>query len=130
MSYHYGKRSRERLKTAHPDLQEVFNEAIKWFDITILEGSRDEEKQNRFFAEGKSQVKYPNGKHNRVPSEAIDAAPYPINWKDRERFYYMAGLLMGIAKMKGIELRWGGDWDRDNIFKENTFDDLSHMEMI
>ena len=128
--YRYGRRSTERLKTAHPDLQEVFNEAIKYMDITILEGHRDEDKQNRYFAEGKSKVKFPNGKHNRVPSEAIDAAPYPINWKDREAFYFMAGLLMGIGIQKGIFLRWGGDWDRDGNFKDNEFDDLSHIEMI
>jgi len=131
----YGARSRGRLATAHPDLQEVYNEAIKWFDITILEGERGEDRQYLFYLKGTSKVKYPNSKHNKIPSEAICAAPYPIDWDDRERFYYMAGLIIGIAKMKGIELRWGGDWKRNNKFNKDTpekerFDDLGHIELI
>ena len=126
----YGARSRGRLATAHPDLQEVFNEAIKHMDIKILEGHRDEELQNLFYAQHKTHLKYPASKHNKVPSEAVDAAPYPIDWNNKARFYYMAGLIIGIAKQKGIELRWGGDWNRDGNFKDNDFDDLGHIELI
>jgi len=68
---------------------------------------------------GRSKVKWPDGKHNRSPSMAVDAAPYPIDWQDRERFYYFAGYVMGVADMLHAEglithrLRYGGDWDRD-----------------
>ena len=131
----YGRTSRNRLKTMHPDLQEVYNEAIKIFDIKILEGHRGEEKQNEYFSKGKSQVMFPNGKHNKFPSEAGDAVPYPVDWEDRERFYFQAGLLFGIAHMKGIELRWGGDWKRNFKFNKDVpedkrFDDLPHTELL
>ena len=130
----YGARSRGRLATAHPDLQEVFNEAIKYIDIKILEGERDEDRQNALYAEGKSQVKFPNGKHNKHPSDAIDAAPYPIKWentgKNYERFAYMAGIIIGIGIQKGIFIRWGGDWDRDGELLDNEWDDLPHFELI
>ena len=126
----YGARSMGRLATAHPDLQEVFNEAIKWIDITILESHRSEERQDKLYAEGKTQLKFPKSKHNKHPSEAVDAAPYPVDWNDRERFSYMAGIIIGIAKMKGIELRWGGDWNRNGELKDNNFDDLPHIELI
>ena len=126
----YGARSRGRLATAHPDLQEVFNEVIKHMDITILESFRDKDRQNKLFADGKSQLRFPKSNHNQVPSEAIDAAPYPVDWEDRERFYYMAGLIIGIAEQKGIVIRWGGNWKRDCNFKDNDFDDLPHFELI
>lgn len=125
----YSKQSTEKLATCDLRLVEVFMEAIKHFDHTILEGHRDEATQNRYFAEGKSQKKWPNGEHNKLPSLAIDAAPVPIDWKDRERFTYFAGLIKGIATMKGIKIRWGGDWDQDTQVNDNDFDDLVHFEI-
>ena len=32
--------------------------------------------------------------------------------------------------MKGIPLRWGGDWDVDTELKDNDFDDLPHFELL
>ena len=42
---------------------------------------------------------------------------------------YFAGMVMGIAKAKGIGLRWGGDWDQDTEVKDNGFDDMPHLEL-
>ena len=42
---------------------------------------------------------------------------------------FFGGLVTGLAKQKGIPLRWGGDWDGDNNFKDNRFDDLVHFEL-
>jgi hypothetical protein len=64
-----------------------------------------------------------------MPAEAVDAAPYPIDWKDRERFSYFAGVVLGIAQSQGLQLTWGGDWDRDWQLRDNTFDDLLHFEL-
>jgi len=127
--YKYGKKSRSRLETCHPLLQLIFNEAIKVLDITILEGKRGEEKQNNFYHAGKSKLRYPQSKHNREPSEAVDAAPYPVDWNNLNRFYYMAGVIKGIAQKLGIPLRWGGDWDRDGDITDNKFQDLPHFEL-
>ena len=130
MSFHYGNKSLERLASCDVKLQRVFMKAIEIMDITILEGYRDEQKQNEMVAEGKSQLEWPNSKHNSLPSKAIDAAPYPINWEDRERFTLFAGLILGIAHSMGIKLRWGGDWDQDFQVQDNGFDDLPHFELI
>ena len=57
-------------------------------------------------------MKRPKNKHNAEEpelSKAVDVAPYPIDWNDKERFYYFAGVVMGIAIQMGIPLRWGGD---------------------
>ena len=78
---------------------------------------------------GNSKVKFPNGKHNKSPSVAVDVAPYPIDWKDRDRFHYFGGYVLGIAAMMGLRIRWGGDWDMDTQTKDNKFDDLVHFEI-
>ncbi len=125
----FGSRSRSKLETCHEDLQKVFNEVIKHFDCSILEGTRPKEVQDEYYRTGKSKVKYPNSKHNSNPSRAVDVAPYPIDWNDKERFYFFAGYVKGVASQMGIELRWGGDWDSDNELHDQTFMDLPHFEL-
>lgn len=127
--YSFGKKSLDKLKELDPRLQEVLNEAIKLMDFTILVGHRNEEDQNKAAAEGKSKLKWPNSAHNSLPSKAVDVAPYPIDWNDRERFTYLAGIIVGIAHSKGYELTWGGDWNRDGNLKDNNFDDLPHFQI-
>jgi len=126
----YSERSKDRLLTCDPKLQVVFSEVIKHFDHTILEGHRDRESQNEKFRRGLSKLRYPDSEHNKEPSKAIDAAPYPIDWEDRERFHFFAGFVKGIAAGLGIEIRWGGDWDSDTEVKDNRFDDLPHFELV
>tara|TARA_R100001594_G_scaffold14129_1_gene30089 strand:- start:1376 stop:1771 length:396 start_codon:yes stop_codon:yes gene_type:complete len=125
----FGKRSKERLETCDNRLQLVFNEVIRYVDCSILEGHRSGERQNKLFEEGKTKVKYPNGRHNANPSRAVDVAPYPIDWDDRERFHLFAGFVLGIAKAMGIELRWGGDWNMNFEVDDNQFDDFPHFEL-
>jgi len=81
-------------------------------------------------AEGKSQVRWPDGNHNTVPSLAVDVTPYPIKWDDRERQTLFAGYVLATAKAMGVSLRWGGDWDRDTEVRDNSFDDLVHFEIV
>ncbi len=125
----FGKRSKERLETCHPRLQELFNEVVKNYDCSILQGTRSKEEQDKFFREGKSKVQYPNSKHNSTPSMAVDVAPYPIDWNNTNRFYHFAGYVNGVADTMGINLRWGGDWDSDKDFSDNHFNDLPHFEI-
>ena len=125
----FGKRSISRLKTCDQKLQELFYEVVKHFDCSIIEGHRGEERQNKAYADGKSKVKYPNGKHNQNPSIAVDVAPYPIDWSDRDRFHYFGGFVLGVAKQMGMNIRWGGDWNQDTETKDNKFDDLVHFEI-
>ena len=125
----FGSRSINRLKTCDQKLQELFYEVVKHFDCSIIEGNRGEERQNKAYADGKSKVKYPNGKHNKFPSVAVDVAPYPIDWSDRDRFHYFGGFVLGVAKQMGMNIRWGGDWNQDTETKANKFDDLVHFEI-
>lgn len=126
----FGKSSQDKLATCDPRLQKVFNEVIKYFDCTVIEGHRGEEAQNKAFAEGKSKLKYPQGKHNKIPSLAADVLPYPIDWNDTNRMRYFAGFVVGIAATMGIKLRWGGDWNQNTELKDNSFNDLPHFELV
>lgn len=125
----FSKSSQAKLDQCDPRIQKIFTKALHICDLTVVTGYRDEETQNEMFRTGKSQLWFPLGKHNVYPSLAIDAAPYPINWKDRERMTLFAGLVIGIASEMGINLRWGGDWDQDWQVNDNNFDDLIHFEI-
>ena len=128
----FGKRSKERLKGVDAKLQNVLNEVVKYFDITIIEGLRSQERQNELVAQGKSKTKF--GKH--VDGKAVDIAPYPIDWKARDDFHYLGGFMLGMAASMGIKIRWGGDWNASSLFKgqrttkDNNFDDLVHFEIL
>ena len=126
----FSEKSLAKLATCHPLLQRVFHEVVQNFDCTILEGHRDKDRQNQMVAEGKSQVRWPDGKHNTLPSCAVDVTPYPIAWDDRERQTLFAGYVLATAKAMGIDLRWGGDWSMDFEVRDNQFDDLVHFEIV
>ncbi len=137
----YSRKSKERLETCEQDIQDIMNEVVKEYDNSILEGHRGEVKQNKYFANGTSRVEWPNGKHNSYPSKAIDAAPYPIDWGEdgdratREkaiwRFIHFAGYVQAVALHKfGVKLRYGGDWDSDKLFDDQSFYDLVHFEIV
>ena len=123
--YKFGKRSKQRLKGVDPKLVNVLNELIKIMDVTIIEGLRSKERQQELLAQGKTKTKY--SKH--IEGKAVDLAPYPINWDDREMFHYMGGMLRGLGKAMELKIRWGGDWDSDGDTKDNNFDDLVHFEI-
>ena len=128
----FGQTSKENLSTCHEDLQRLFNEVIKHWDCSVTEGYRNEERQNKAYRGGKSKVKYPNGKHNRVPSDAVDVVPYisgkGIVWEERECLSF-GGFVVGVSTQLGIRIRWGGDWDSDRDVNDQSFNDLVHFEI-
>ena len=124
--YKFGKRSRERLKGVDARLINVLNELIKMMDVTIIEGVRSAKRQEELLAKGATKVKY--SKH--MEGKAVDLAPYPIKWDDRDGFYYMGGMIRGIAQQLGYKVRFGGDWDSDGDTRDNSFDDLVHVEIL
>ena len=126
----FGTKSKERLDSCDPQIQLVLNEAIKHYDFSVLEGHRTEEKQQEYFESGASKVQYPNSKHNSFPAMAVDVVPYPIDWDDRERFHLFAGFVLGVAQSMEINIRWGGDWNKNFEVDDNQFDDFPHFELL
>ena len=125
----FSAKSLAQLKTCDSRLQRVFEAVVTEFDCTILEGHRDQERQNQMVAEGKSKTPWPHSKLNTKPSLAADVAAYPIDWEDRERQTLFAGYVLATAKAMGVTLRWGGDWNQDTEVRDNSFDDLVHFEI-
>lgn len=122
----FGKRSKKRLKGVDSRLVNVMNEVIKMMDITIIEGVRSQERQLELLESGATKVKH--SKH--MDGKAVDVAPYPIDWGDRDRFHYMGGMIMGVSQQMGIKIRFGGDWNMNGIISDNYFDDLVHFELV
>ena len=102
----FSKTSLDRLEGCHSDLRRLMLEVIKHIDITLLEGHR-----------------------SLKPSLAVDVAPYPIDWQDRERFIACAFFIKGIASQMGIKLRLGADWNGDFRITESFFD-APHFELV
>jgi len=125
----FSKTSLDRLATCHPKLQAVLNEVIKYEDFVVLEGHRGQEAQDKAFREGKSKLRWPEGKHNTLPSQAVDVAPYPVDWNDSLAFASLAGYVQAVADSMGIAVRWGGDWNGNGKSKDERFLDLVHFEL-
>jgi len=130
--------SRDRLRTCHRDLQVLFEFVIMNYDCTIVCGHRGEVAQNQAFEENRSQVQWPNSKHNKWPSHAVDAAPFErtaVDW-DKTQSAYFAGWVMALAARLFDEgkithkIRCGIDWDQDNDVNDTKFWDAGHFEIV
>jgi len=145
--YNFGKRSKQRLDTCHPDLILIMEEVIKIFDFSVLEGLRTAAKQLEYFETGRSQLDgvkklSKHQDHGDGLSYAIDIMPYKKGSnafsgkrKDKARFYFLAGIVKAVSyrlleegKIKHT-VRWGGDWNRNDLFDDQNFDDLPHFEL-
>ena len=136
----YGSASRTQLDTVCPQLVETLEVVVKEFDNSVLEGRRSWDRQAELLRQNKTKLGPGKSKHNPPMnrggtemedwlSEAVDVAPYPIDWKDAKRFIYLAGLIIGTGRALGHDIRWGGNWDEDNvIIDDQNFDDLPHFE--
>jgi peptidoglycan LD-endopeptidase CwlK len=138
--FKFGARSLERLRTCDPLLQHVIQEAmaLDLMDFTVLVGHRDRAAQEEAFFSGASKLRWPDSKHNSFPSLAIDIAPWPIRWGDKDsptrvkdigRFYKLAGIVLAASRQLQIPVRWGGDWNMNGDVYDQTFDDLVHFEL-
>ena len=146
--YEFGKRSRKRLNTCHPDLILIMEEVIKIYDFSVIEGLRTTKKQREYYETGRSQLDgvHKLSKHQDSGdglSYAIDIMPYykgfnPFNNENGAKsFYYLAGIVQTVASILYKEgkishiIRWGGNWDSDmDFFGDSTFFDLPHFELI
>lgn len=109
-------------------LQQVVRAAIERMDFTVLCGHRGEVEQNEAYERGFSKLKFPKSNHNSVPSKAVDLAPYPIDWKDLDRFKVLMLIVKSEAAERGIKLRFGWDWN-GNEKADERFVDWPHVEI-
>lgn len=150
----FSARSRMYLNQCDPRFTAVAEDVLQLKDCSIIEGHRTEERQNQLYPKF-TKVKWPDSKHNKMPSEAIHIVPYipgigaitghssqavklaamidstvdDAKQRIREEFTYLAGLMVMCGRKHNVKIRWGGDWDRDGDLFENNFDDLAHYEI-
>lgn len=126
----FSGKSLAHLRTLDPRLQSILNEVIKYYDFTILCGHRGQQEQDAAFAAGNSKVRWPNSKHNSLPSKAVDIAPWPIDWKDTTRFARLMGHVERAAYEQGIRVRFGLDFSGDGFSADERFLDFPHVELV
>ena len=124
-----GQRSLDRLSGVNGSLVAVLKKACESmpFDITVLEGVRSYERQQELLKQGATKVSV--SRH--MSGNAIDIAPYPIDWNDTERFKIVAHHMFAAAKELGIVIRWGGNWSRqdETVKPTSSFVDMPHFEL-
>ena len=100
----------------------------------MIYGVRSIAEQLKLFNEGLSKTM--SSKHIKQDdgfAHAVDIAPYPIDWDDTKRFYWLAGMMKALAPRhlpSNYELRWGGNWDMDEDLNDQSFMDLVHFEIV
>lgn len=125
--------SKLKLATAHDDLQMLAHAVDRECPIQVICGARNEKDQNAAKKTGKSELEYPNSKHNinpncgRFKSHAIDCVPDPdrsaatIDWDNVKEFEKMCEMFEKKADELSIKIRLGRD------FKMR---DLPHIELL
>jgi peptidoglycan L-alanyl-D-glutamate endopeptidase CwlK len=132
-----GRTSLERLSTCHPELQRLLREVDrrlsenKVLDFTVVCGHRGQKEQDEAYSAKpkRSTKRWPESKHNQLPSLAVDVAPYPTFWGDEASFARLAGYIQAVADELGIRIRWGGDWNGNGRTEDERFIDLPHLEL-
>ena len=123
----FSKRSLLQLESCHIVLQRLMKRVIERTDFSVICGFRNQQEQDKAYADGRSKLKWPHSKHNTSPSLAVDVIPFPVDWDDIDRFKELAAVvkeewsLMTETERLRYELVWGGDWA--------TFRDLPHFEI-
>ena len=155
----FGRNSRKHLATVDGRGQQISHSVLRIKDHSVIQGHRPEKEQNDAFDSGFSKVRWPDGKHNELPSRAADVQTYPLPAESklaadfrmeiagldlpvfnkvlraledqplREEQIYLLGMYKGVAHEQGTPIRTGADWDRDGELADNSFDDLFHWEI-
>lgn len=124
MTFKLSTRSKNNLKGVHPRLVEMVHEAITLtpVDFGILDdgGLRTAAMQQRLYRAGASKLdgRSRKSKHQKQPSgygEAVDLVPYfngMYRW-EWPLIYPIASTMAFLSHKHGVELRWGGVWDRE-----------------
>ena len=109
----YGSKSERELKTCHPDLQILFKRVIRRRDHSVLEGHRGKSRQNLMVDTKRSKVRYPDGRHNSIPSDGADIAPYykGIDWRGTAALKDVVEALLQMEAMLALEKVTSADYN-------------------
>jgi len=127
MTYLWSQQSKNRMEGVHPDLIKVADRALSYgiLDLTVLPdgGVRKPARQMELVKKGVSQTL--KSKHliqRDGYGHALDLAPFPVDWKDKEGFLVLATLMFKAAMELGVKIEWGGHW--------KNFQDSPHWQLL
>lgn len=136
MSFKLSNRSLSNLKQCHPQLCVVVARAIQISQVDFIVGAgiRSIEEQRENVRKGVSKTM--DSKH--LPqddgmSHAVDLWPWlngEIPWDEFSAFRRVADAMLQAARELDVDLRWGGDWDRDGDSSDHEFLDGPHFELV
>ncbi len=142
-NFSFGSRSRNCLAGCDDRWALIATQALQNtpIDFGVIWGFRWQKQQDELVEIGASKTLWPTSEHNYMLSgtrysQAIDFIPYhngnQVDWKDERAFALIAGVFMSAAISLGdvYHLRWGGDWDGDGHTRDQTFNDLGHLELL
>ncbi|WP_245365930.1 M15 family metallopeptidase [Rhizobium sp. SGZ-381] len=132
MTFKLGANSLQELHNVHPDLVGVVNRAIliSIVDFAVHDGLRTLDEQKEYVKTGASQTL----KSLHLPQadtgygHAVDLVPV-INGKLRWEWgpiYHIAAAMHHASRELGVNLIWGGVWDRPFSELGDTAADLEH----
>lgn len=147
--------SKKHLDTCTPLLQKLVQGVLNYVDVGVVTGHRSEKDQNALYVAGYSQLRYPKGKHNSFPSQAVDLVIYHHEhgylWGNDEQVTKLAksertsrerirtwihmqyaalnAYIQLEAESLGFEVVWGGNWGRQDGYLTTTLVDLFHWEI-
>lgn len=129
-----GQRSLDNLKGVDKRLQDCVKLAITLTseDFFVNEGLRTKARQLELFNAKPPKTKTLNSRH--LTGHAVDLYPVAVNgeipWGDVKKFDAIAKAMFTAAKQLGIELRWGGDFNRDGDATTKDAWDKPHFELV
>jgi hypothetical protein len=112
----------EKLKNAHRFLAYWFHNYVKlnWPDAHVSCSHRNKYDQEWLFIDKKTELHWPNSKHNKIPAEALDL--FQIN--DKGKGIWDVKFFTDLNQHNldsGIDFTWGGNFEK--------LRDYCHFEM-
>jgi len=140
----WSKKSIEHLNQLDPRLVATLSLAIRntKLDFGITDSYRGRPEQEEAYRDKRSKLRFPESKHNILPSLAFDivAMPGGVGTYTEHYYPYLAGILHYAASIVNDKmlpefspfiLTWGGNWLNHNDFNSGVkpFNDWCHFQL-
>lgn len=122
--FYLGKRSLSRLYRLHPKMAACVVLAITYLDevdITVSETVRSKQRQHELYY-GKPQKTWTLKSKHLIQSDgfshAVDLIPLLNGQAAWDKCQLVADAMFKAAKVIGIRIRWGGDWNQNGSSRD------------
>lgn len=123
--------SLERLSTCDVRLQKIILAVAEMgCPLFVLCGHRNEQDQQAAYSAGYSKLEFPNSKHNKSPSQAVDIETAASPGKTLLNRLYLAGAVVAYSYALGTPVRYGGDFNGNYDTSDDKFMDSYHFELL